>query len=162
MESHRSSRNCPSNLCDKWHVEKGLQKQSSGGVLWKSCSKNFCKIRRKLAGVESVSNELQPYSNSCEFCKIFQITFFIGHLLVTASVASARSSHRRCSVKKVLLKISKSFAGVNLCCLLFSIKLQAFGLEIYYKETATQVFSCKICDILRIPLLKNSCERLLL
>ena len=56
-----------------------------------------------------------------------------------------RSSHRRCSVKKDFLKIFTNFTVKHLYW-----KLQ---------ETLTKVF---YCEILRTPVLKNICERLLL
>ena len=60
-----------------------------------------------------------------------------------------------------------------------SICVRAFGLQIFYKETLTQVFSCKYCNFtqksfqhrsfnvntakfLRTPILKDICEQLLL
>ena len=36
------------------------------------------------------------------------------------------------------------------------------GLQLYQKETPTQVLSCEICYILRTTILKKICERLLL
>ena len=48
-----------------------------------------------------------------------------------------RSSHQRCSAKKVLLKISQ-------------VSQESFVLEfLFNNETPTQVFSCKICEIFK-------------
>ena len=49
----------------------------------------------------------------------------------------------------------------------FSISLKrdsntGAGVQLYYKETLTQVFSCEIWEFFRTPILKNICERLLL
>ena len=55
-----------------------------------------------------------------------------------------RTSHRRCSIKRSLGKSFAIFTGKHLCWSLFSIKLR---LQLYQKETSTQVFSCKYCDI---------------
>ena len=59
-----------------------------------------------------------------------------------------RSSHKRCSIKKGLLKSFANFIGKHLWWSFFLRKLQ--------------VFSCEICEILSTPILKNICERLLL
>ena len=72
-----------------------------------------------------------------------------------------RSSHWRCSVKKGVLKNFVNFTGKHLCWSLFLIKLQAFRPAILLKKTPTQVFCCEIAKILRTPILKNICERLL-
>ena len=42
-----------------------------------------------------------------------------------------RSSHRRCSSKKGVLKNFAKFAGKHLCQSLFLIKLQVLGLQLY-------------------------------
>ena len=72
-----------------------------------------------------------------------------------------RSSHRRCSIKKVLLKIFAIFTKKHLCWSLFLIKLQAWRPATLFK-TPTQVVFCEYCEILRTPILKNICEWLLL
>ena len=58
-----------------------------------------------------------------------------------------RSSHRRCTVKKGVVRNFVKFTGKHLCRGLFLIKLQAWGLQLYKKETPAQVFSCKFCKI---------------
>ena len=60
-----------------------------------------------------------------------------------------RSSHRRCSLKKSILKNFANFTGKHMSWRLFLIRLQAWGLKLYWKETATQMLSCKICEILK-------------
>ena len=79
---------------------------------------------------------------------------------------SFRSSHWRYSVKKALLKISQ-IAQENTCVgVTFQ---QTFGkregLQLYYKESPTQAFSCfpkKIAKFFRSPILKNIWKRLFL
>ena len=60
---------------------------------------------------------------------------------------SSRSSHQRCSIKKVFLEISQNSQGNN--CTRFSIliKLQVSGLQLIKKETLEQVFSCEFYEI---------------
>ena len=57
-----------------------------------------------------------------------------------------RSSDRSCSVKKGFLKNFADFTGKHLYVSLFLIKLPE-GLQLYLKETPTQLFSCEICQI---------------
>ena len=64
---------------------------------------------------------------------------------------SNSNSHQRCFVKKVFLKTSQ-ISQENVCVGDFLIQLQAFnreGLQLYYKETPTRVFSSEICKILK-------------
>ena len=63
-----------------------------------------------------------------------------------------KSSHRRCSIKKLFLKISQcsqenTFVGIS-----FSIKLQ-----VYQKKTPTHVLSFEICEIFIWKTSANSC-----
>ena len=69
------------------NVARKCQKQSSRGVLWKTC---FWKFRK--------SKVL-----SCEFCQIFKNTFF--HRTSPVAVSVSEAVVRRCSVKKVFLEI---------------------------------------------------------
>ena len=62
--------------------------------------------------------------STANFEKFFRITPF-------------RRSSRRCSVKIALLKNFERFTGKHL----------PSGLQVYYKETPTQVFSCEYCEI---------------
>ena len=64
----------------------------------------------------------------------------------------SKSGHRRCSVKKVLLRNFLKFTEKHLCQNLFLIKLQAVGL----------LFSCEFYEISKTLFLKNTSERLLL
>ena len=58
-----------------------------------------------------------------------------------------RSSHWRCSIKKVVLKNFAKFTGKYRARASFWMKLQASGLQLYLKKTLTQVFSCEFCQI---------------
>ena len=42
-----------------------------------------------------------------------------------------RSSHRRCSIKKIILKILTKFTGKHLCESLFFNKVTVWGLQLY-------------------------------
>ena len=69
-----------------------------------------------------------------------------------------RSSHRSCSMKVVFLKNFAIFKGNHLCWSLYLIKLQVFRPA----ALLIQVFSYEYCEILKTPVLKISCVRLLL
>ena len=54
---------------------------------------------------------------------------------------SNRSNHRRCSVRKGVLGNFAKFTGKHLCQILFLIRLQAWGLQLYLKRSSgTDVF----------------------
>ena len=56
---------------------------------------------------------------------------------------------RKCSVKKVFLKISQNLQE-NICARVsFLIKLQASACNFIKKETLTQMFSCEFCKIFK-------------
>ena len=71
-----------------------------------------------------------------------------------------KSRHRRCSVKKGVLKNFTNFTGKHQCWSPFFNKV-AGDYDFIKKETPTLVFSCEICEI-KTPILKNICERLIL
>ena len=73
-----------------------------------------------------------------------------------------RSSHRRYSVKKSVLKIFANFTKEHLCWSLFLIMLQAFRPAILLKRDYSAIVLVKLAKILRTSNLKNICERLLL
>ena len=56
----------------------------------------------------------------------------------------SKTSHRRGSVRKGVLKTFTNFSGKHLCWSLFLIK--ALGLQLYEKETPIQGFSCDIYE----------------
>ena len=57
---------------------------------------------------------------------------------------NTRSSHRRCSVKKDVLRNFAKFTGKHLCQSLFFNKVAGKAIK---KETLPQVFSCEFCEI---------------
>ena len=72
--------------------------------------------------------------------------FCFCHLIGNNDVsAMQRSSHQWCSIRKRFLKNFSIFIEKPLCWTLFLIKLQASELQLYQKETPTQVFSCEYC-----------------
>ena len=56
-----------------------------------------------------------------------------------------RSSHRRCSLRKRVIRNFSKFTGKHLCQSFFFNKVQAFNF--IKKETLTQAFSCEFCEI---------------
>ena len=56
---------------------------------------------------------------------------------------------RRCSVKKLFLKILQNSQEKTCARFSFLIKLQALGLQLIKKETLAQVFPCEFCEIPR-------------
>ena len=70
------------------------------------------------------------------------------------SQTPSRTSHRRCSVKKIFLKIYKISPE--------SPVLETVFLNFFKKRLQHRCFPVKIAKVLRTPILKNICERLLL
>ena len=52
----------------------------------------------------------------------------------------SKSSHHRCSLKKAIIKIFRTFTGKHLCRKLFC---RSLGLQLYSKDTPRQMFSCE-------------------
>ena len=72
-----------------------------------------------------------------------------------------RNSHRRCSVKKGVLKNFANFTGKHLCWSPFLILLQVFRPATLLKRKILQHW-CFPVKFLRTPILKNICQRQLL
>ena len=70
-----------------------------------------------------------------------------------------RSSHRRCSVKKVFLKISQENTCIGVC---FNNVAGLQACKFIKKILQHWCFLMKFAKFLRTPTLKNNCERLLL
>ena len=70
----------------------------------------------------------------------------------------ARSSHRRCSVRKDVLRNLTKFTEKHLCQSLFLMKLQAF----IKKRLRHRCFPVSFAKFLRTPFLQNPSGRLLL
>ena len=60
-----------------------------------------------------------------------------------------RSSHRRCSMKKVFFKNFTAFTGKHLRWTLFLIKLQPWGRAALLKKEFSTGFSCEYCEIFK-------------
>ena len=73
-----------------------------------------------------------------------------------------RSSHRRCSVRKGVLRNFAKFTGKNLCHGLFVNKVVGLACNFIKKETLAQVFSREFCKISQNTFLQNTSGRLLL
>ena len=89
------------------------------------------------------------------------ILFFISTILIPKYNPHTKSSHRRCSAKKGVLRNFAKFTGKHLCLRLFFKKhcTKSFLLRISWffvqwkacyfikKETLAQLFSCELCEI---------------
>ena len=72
-----------------------------------------------------------------------------------------RSSHRRCFLRKGVLRNFAKFTGKHLFRRLFFNKVAVLRLQLFIKkETLTQVFSSEFCQI--SPFSQNTSKRLLL
>ena len=60
-----------------------------------------------------------------------------------------RSSHWKCSLKKAIFKNFANFTRKHLSWSLFLMRLQGWDLQLYSKQTTTQVFSIEIYKILK-------------
>ena len=74
---------------------------------------------------------------------------------------TSRSSHWSCSVKKAVPKNFVIFTIKHLCWSLSSIKLQQ-ACNFIKRRLQDRCFPVNIAKILKTPILKNSCKRLLL
>ena len=63
-------------------------------------------------------------------------------------MTGSKSSHRRCSIKKAVLKNFAIFKGKHLTWSLFLINLQAWR-SATLKKTPTQLFSFEFCEIFK-------------
>ena len=72
------------------------------------------------------------------------------------------NSHQRCSVKKVLLKISQNSQENTCTRAFFLIKLQASAYSFIKKEILAQVFSYEFCEIFKNTFLIEHLQWLLL
>ena len=56
-------------------------------------------------------------------------------------------SHQRCSIQKGVLRNFTKFTKKHLCQIFFFYKVAGLACNFFKKETLTQVFSCKVCEI---------------
>ena len=98
--------------------------------LWHSCfAANFVKFSRT------------PFSQSTS-----------GRLLlwlIKYEILIVRSSHQRCSIKKVFLKTFQNSQGNTCARVPFLIKFQASACNINKNEILAKVCSCEFCKILK-------------
>ena len=78
--------------------------------------------------------------------------------MVEENLVEFRSSHRACSVKKAALKYFVIFTGKYLWWSVLLIK----AWNVIKKRLQHRCFPVNIAKLLRTPILKNICERLLL
>ena len=127
----------------------------------KNCSVNLSKFTQKqlcrstftsilcCRSARSLKKRLWPWSFSVNFVKVFKTAFLLStyELLLLLSEVIAY----RCSLKKVLQKISENPQENTSARVSSFIKLQADPCNFIKKETLAQVFSCEFCEILRTP-----------
>ena len=73
-----------------------------------------------------------------------------------------RSSHWRCSVRKGVLKNFANFTGKHLCWSLILWSCKPSACKFFKKRLQHKCFPVKFPKLLRIPILRNICKRLLL
>ena len=98
---------------------------------------------------------------------IFTSAFMQTNKFSETFISRSRSSHRRCSIEKSVIKSLAKYTGKHLCQVSFSKWLQAINFQGYAcdfikKETLGQMFSCKFCKIFITPFLQNNSGRLFL
>ena len=90
-------------------------------------------------------------------CNVIKKLFFIYENFFFRSLALwYRSSHRRCSVRKSVLRNFVKYSGKHLCQNPFFSKFFS------KKQTLAQVFSCKFCRISKNTFLHNTAGQQLL
>ena len=116
-------------------------------------------LERRSLGTKKIQLGIErfvKYINRSFIWIIFQILSYVTHNLIYF-----RSSHRRCSVKKDVLKNCVNFSGKHLrCWSLFLIKSQTCNF--IKKRLHHRYFPVRFAQSLRTPVLKNICSRLLL
>ena len=80
--------------------------------------------------------------------KLEKSTLILGKIVnLWVKFPNYRSSHRRCSVRKGVLRTLAKFTGKYLCQSLFFNKVACGACNLIKKETLAQVFSCEFCQI---------------
>ena len=86
----------------------------------------------------------KPKLFSCEFCEIFQNTFFhIAPQVAASAKLKAEAADRRCSVKKVFLEILLNSHENTSARASF---LQPYECNFIKIESLTLAFSCEVCE----------------
>ena len=73
-----------------------------------------------------------------------------------------KERHRKCSIKKPVLKNFAVFTGKHLCWSLFLINVAGLRLVTYLKRLQHRCFPVNIAKFLRTPILKKICQPWLL
>ena len=74
-------------------------------------------------------------------------TILQSHRNQSIDLDTAEAVVRRCSIKKVFLKISQNSQEDTCARISFLIKLQAWELQLYKKETLAQVLSFEVYEV---------------
>ena len=108
------------------------------------------------AGDSFLKNSLWPRCFPVNFAKFLRTPFSqnsSGWLLMLRDYFTFRSSHQRCSIKKVFLEISQNSHNLtkqlhqSLYFNKVSILIKVSGLQLIKKDTLAQVFSCEFYEI---------------
>ena len=81
---------------------------------------------------------------------------------IMKDLSQDRISHRRCSIKKGVLKIQRNSRENNCPRVSILIKLQFLACNFIKKEALAQVLSCAICGIFKNTFLQNTSGQMLL
>ena len=139
-----------------WYNVNMALKAATWGGFRKSYPSKFRNIRRKTPLLKSLfkKKRLQPG------CFLVNIVKLLKHLF---SGTSARSSHRRCSVGKDVLRNFAKFTGKHLCQSLFFNKVVDLRPATLLKTRLWhRCFPVNVAKFLRRPFLQNTSRRLLL
>ena len=92
------------------------------------------------------------YVEKCHLTYLPKPTSITSFTLTVSHNHNFRSSHRRCSLKKGVLRKFSKFIGKQLCQSLFFNKvagLRPQACNFIRKETLAQIFSCEFCEIFK-------------
>ena len=95
------------------------------------------------------SQGIRVIQNKRAYYLVKHFLHYTNHLSGFTLITIIRSSRLERFFKIGFLKNFAILTGKHLCWSLFLIKLQAFrpsGLQLYWKNTSTQIFSCENCE----------------
>ena len=87
--------------------------------------------------------------NTIEFQKMVFLKTQLFLLLRNLRNITTEAAARKCSVKKSVLEIFAKFIGKHLCQSIFFDKFAGLSLQLYWKNTLTQVLSYEFCEIFK-------------
>ena len=100
---------------------------------------------------------------SCEFAKEFEVLWRVQSRVTLTNLRALRSSHRRCSVRKCVLRNFAKFTGKHLSqSLFFCQSCRPQACNFIKKRLWRRCFPVNFTKFLRTPLLQNTSGRLLL